>query len=132
MEVVSFKSYKKGALEGFMDIHIPELDWTLKNCSLFSSNGRRWVQMPTRSYQDDKGETKYQEVIQMPKELKNKFTEQALKAYKEFSQVKVEEPKQESNDMELPFQLVKQKPLPAMVVVLAKAVSARTEIAPPL
>lgn len=103
MEVVSFKSYKKGALEGFMDIHIPELDWTLKNCSLFSSNGRRWVQMPTRSYQDDKGETKYQEVIQMPKELKNKFTEQALKAYKEFSQVKVEEPKQESNDMELPF-----------------------------
>jgi hypothetical protein len=86
MKVVNFREVNKGSLQGFLDIFLPELNWTITGCGLFSKGDRRWVSMPSRSKKDpDTGQITYSDVISMPQELRGKFSYAALQAYKEYT-----------------------------------------------
>lgn len=86
MKVVNFTPLNKGSLQGFLDIFIPSLNWTICGCGLFQKEDRKWVSMPSRSKKDpDTGMITYSDVISMSKEDKGKFSSAAMQAYKDYS-----------------------------------------------
>jgi hypothetical protein len=84
VEIKNFKSMQKGSLSAFVDIYFPKIQWTVRGFQYFVSGSKRWVSMPSRSYQDDNGKTCYSEILSMPKEMKAKFSEEALKVIDEY------------------------------------------------
>jgi hypothetical protein len=86
MQVVNYKPINKGTLQGFIDIFIPSLNWTITGCGLFMKENRKWVNMPSRSKKDpDTGVITYSDVISMSKEDKSRFSNDAIQAYKEYN-----------------------------------------------
>ena len=85
MEVKNFRPINKGSLVGYIDIFLPKLDWTICGCGYFVSGDKKWVNLPTRGYKDEEGKQCYADIISMPKEMKKRFSDDALKAYAEFS-----------------------------------------------
>lgn len=94
MEIRGYRPVKKGNLDGFLDVYIPQLDWIIKGCGLFINGGQKWVNMPSRAYKDEEGKTRYDDIISMPKDLKDKFSSHVLKAYASYQPPppQVEEP----------------------------------------
>lgn len=92
MEIKGYRSVKKGNLDGYLDVFIPELQWTIKGCGLFINGDKKWVNPPSRQYKDPEGKLSYADIISMPKDMKEKFSARALKAY---DQYKPEEPEPE-------------------------------------
>jgi hypothetical protein len=84
MEIKNYRAINKGSLNGYLDIYLPKLDWTLHGCGYFVSNGKRWISLPSRPYKDEAGKQCYADIISMPKEVKSKFSEMALVAYDAF------------------------------------------------
>jgi hypothetical protein len=54
--VIDFRPYEKGTLRGFFSLVIG--DMTFAGFSVHEKNGKRWVGMPAREYQQD-GERKF-------------------------------------------------------------------------
>lgn len=86
MKVKKYRECKKGTLQGFMDIYLPKLKWTIKSCGLFykEDEDRYWVNLPARTYKDPNGVERYAYIIDMPKEMKEEFCTKALEAYREW------------------------------------------------
>lgn len=99
LEIRDFKAVKKGLLEGFLTVYVKEWDVILRDCGLFSMNDRKWVNLPSKSYTDAEGKTKYAALIDMSKEKKEKFSKECLQALKTYSQA----PAQKIADEEFPF-----------------------------
>jgi len=99
MEIKNFKAVSKGSLQGFLEIYLPELGWTLKDCGLFSANGKSWINMPQKTYKDKEGKEKYFSLIHMDEDKYKAFGVDALEAYKKFSQQKPPEPQEDIFDL---------------------------------
>jgi DNA-binding cell septation regulator SpoVG len=84
LEIKGYRSVKKGSLDGYLDVFIPNLNWTICGCGLFINGDKKWVNMPARSVKNEEGKITYQDIIAMPKDLKNKFSSAALEAYKKY------------------------------------------------
>jgi len=82
IEAKNFRSHKSGALQGYVDLFLPELGWTLKGCGVFASSSREWITSPSKQYKDDNGETKYSPILEMPKDKREAFSDEAMKALK--------------------------------------------------
>ena len=81
IECLKFKSVNKGLLVGFADFYIPKTGIEIFGCQLFQKEGKRWINMPSREYANDKGEKKYMEYVRFREPShKEIFTELALKA----------------------------------------------------
>ena len=63
MEIMKYKPYVKGALRGFFDVYIPKTGMEIFGCSLHAKGNQYWVNLPTREWQDESGETKYINVV---------------------------------------------------------------------
>lgn len=87
MKIKKFRECKKGTLQGFLDIYLPKIKWTLKGCGLFlnADENRYWVNLPARTYKDPEGKERYAYIIDMPKEMKEEFCTKALEAYWEWT-----------------------------------------------
>lgn len=104
--VKNFRAFQKGALQGYLDIDLGEPNWTIKGCTLFNSNGRSWVNLPTRAYKDENGENKYAHIIEMTPEGFKDFSEKCLEAYKDFinnSSPSIKSPEAEIDLLDMPF-----------------------------
>lgn len=56
----AFKQVNKGVLIGFANIYIPKWGVEIFGVSLFEKNGKRWISMPSREYEDKTdGKKKY-------------------------------------------------------------------------
>lgn len=84
MEIKNYRPIKKGTLDGYLDIHIPQMDWTIMGCGLFISGNKKWVNPPSRQYKDQEGKLCYSDIITMSKEERNRFSAAALKAYERY------------------------------------------------
>lgn len=81
MECTGFKSFKSGCLKGFCDFYIKGLDLQIKECALFSKEGRRWISFPKKEYKTKNGEKKYINFLQFKStESRDKFETEAKKA----------------------------------------------------
>lgn len=60
-----FKEHVQGALQGFADLVIEPLGIRLHDCTFNHSadGGAEWVGLPSRQYQDAKGEKKYARLV---------------------------------------------------------------------
>jgi hypothetical protein len=82
VEIKGYRAVKKGNLDGYLDVYIPSMNWVIKGCGLFINGNKKWVNPPSRQYKDPEGKTCYADIISMPKDVKEAFSDKALEAYK--------------------------------------------------
>jgi len=84
IECRKFKSYEKGSLLGFADLYFSNWGIEVLGCSVYQKNGHMWVNLPSKEFKNEAGETKYTSVIKFSsKNQKIAFEEQATQAVKE-------------------------------------------------
>lgn len=111
-KIVEYRKVEnKKNLKGYLDIYCTDKKWMIKGCSVFANGEKFWVNMPSRPYKNESGETKYADTIQMHKEEQDEFSQQviaAMKAYdpnapKAFVQKKAEPAVTQDDMFDLPF-----------------------------
>lgn len=80
MKIKKFKSYERGSLQGFFEVELPS-GMCIRDLTLHSKDGSRWVGYPSKPYTDEDGNTKYQNQIFFPdKAVHQKFQQGLLSA----------------------------------------------------
>lgn len=109
IEVLKFRSHTKGALLGFADIFIDKTGMEIYGCTMYQKDGRRWVNLPQKEYEEN-GEKKYAPVVRFRnKAHQTAFQDQALDAIDEWcaqnaASVQEEEPPEAFQEEEgIPF-----------------------------
>ncbi len=96
IECVEFKSHASGALQGFANFRVPKMGIEIFGCGVFMKDGKRWLSLPSREYQDkDSGEKKYISIMRfMDKSHHEAFCKAALQAMDEWcvKNAQVDEP----------------------------------------
>lgn len=103
IECLKYKPVNKGTLLGYADLFVPKMGIEIFGCSLHQKDGRRWINLPSREYTDNKGEKKFFSIIRFPnKAHMEEFSKQAKEAIER--KAMIEEPKQSSFiDEDVPF-----------------------------
>ena len=98
----------KKNMVGFADVYDTEKEWLIRGCAIFKDGNRAWVNMPSQTYKNEQGETKYASMVMMQRSTQDKFSSQVIEALKVYDPkapkpfvLKKEEPKEEQ--FELPF-----------------------------
>ena len=56
IEIISFNSYRKNTLQGFLSARLAETGLETRDIALHQENGKRWLQLPAKPYKKpDKG-----------------------------------------------------------------------------
>lgn len=104
--VRSWRPYQSGALRGFVDLEILELDLIIKECKVFQGQKGSWINLPEREYEKD-GERNWTPYLQFSsKERKEEFRKSSLEAMRTFlknEQQKKNEPPADRDQHEIPF-----------------------------
>lgn len=58
MEIINYIEINKGCLIGHFDVRIAELGMTIRGCSYFEKEGKRWVGMPSSRIENKDGSAK--------------------------------------------------------------------------
>lgn len=104
IEVLKFTPYRKGFLLGFADVYVPKMGLEIHGMSLAEKNGKRWVNMPSKEFKDDKGETKYAPIMKFrDKDLNTRFCATALEAIEKVMPAESAEVSNNEDQMGLPF-----------------------------
>lgn len=53
IEIVSFKPFSKNTLQGFATIRMTNVGVEIRDVTLHEKNGKRWIQLPSKSYEKD-------------------------------------------------------------------------------
>ena len=53
VEVTSFKPFQKNTLQGFATLRLTNIGLEIRDVCLHEKSGKRWVQLPSKSYQKD-------------------------------------------------------------------------------
>ena len=62
-----WKPYQKNSLQGFFNLTINDIGLSIEGVGYFNNNeGKKWLTLPTKSYQAKDGKTKYQPFISFP------------------------------------------------------------------
>ena len=101
IEIKFFRKYEKNTLKGFLTVLLQPSGIEIRDLTLHEKNGKRWVNMPNKPYEDE-GETKYSYIVFFPdKDRAQKFQEATLKALDKY---RPPEPDPEPiEDDDLPF-----------------------------
>ena len=76
--MIGFKSHKSGSLLGFANLFVPKWGVEVYGCTLHQKEGRRWLNLPSREYEDENGERKYLNILRLrEKSHYNSFTSQS-------------------------------------------------------
>ena len=65
MKILNFKEYQKNTLRGFFDLAL-DSGLLIRGMTYHVKNGNRWVAFPSKPYEDEDGETKYQNILYIP------------------------------------------------------------------
>lgn len=75
MQIEDYKAINHPVLKASFTVHLPEWQgFIIRECKLFESGSRRWVQLPSREYEKD-GKKKYWPYVA----FKNREREDAFK-----------------------------------------------------
>lgn len=73
MEITKYRELNKGNLLGFASVKISKWGFYINDLAIFSKNGNRWINFPSRSYESPEG-TKYASYCGFEeKEMKSSF-----------------------------------------------------------
>tara|TARA_R110002126_G_scaffold185420_2_gene333947 strand:- start:191 stop:535 length:345 start_codon:yes stop_codon:yes gene_type:complete len=103
IECFDFKSHASGALQGFANFRLAKMGIELFGCGVFMKNGKRWVSLPSREFNDkDTGEKKYISIMRfMDKAHGDAFSNGALVAFDSWCEKNA--PKEEKPSEFIPF-----------------------------
>ena len=83
VEILSYRPYQRNTLCGFCEISF--LCLQIRDCSHHRKDDQEWISLPNKSYQDDRGNTKYYPLIQFAdKDDHWKFQDAAKDALKRY------------------------------------------------
>lgn len=96
LTVSNIQPINKGSVICKCDVHIAPWKMTLKEVMVFQKGAQRWINLPSKQYTNESGETKYTEVIAFDNDaIKTSFRNQitsAIDAYLEQNpEMKVED-----------------------------------------
>jgi len=84
VECKKFTPYKKGNLQGFADLYVDKWGVTIYGCSLFKKEGKRWINFPSKEYEEE-GEKKFIPMMNFEsKHHQFAFSEKAKQAIDQF------------------------------------------------
>lgn len=84
MNIVSFRSFEKNTLRGFFTVILSN-GLEIRDLCLHSKNGKSWIQMPSKPYEDEHGNKKWSYIVHFPnKDISNIFQKQVIEALKKF------------------------------------------------
>ena len=87
IKILNFKKFEKGFLYGFADIAVPlwGTNLIIRGCKIFTKEGKQWVNLPSREFQNDQGETKYAPLVAIEDDaIYKKFTAGLTEAWNEY------------------------------------------------
>lgn len=98
IECINFRECKKGTLLGFADFALPKMGIEIHGCTVHKKNDSKWVNLPSKEYQNKEGETKYAPIVKFIElDHYRGFQKHALEAVNKFLQT----PQQQHD--EIPF-----------------------------
>jgi len=59
LEITKFREVHKNTLQGFISVRLGNIGLEIRDISLHQKNGKEWLAMPSRPYQDSEGNRKY-------------------------------------------------------------------------
>lgn len=80
IKIVNFRPLGKNTLRGFLTIHFIDIGLVVKDVCLHQKDGKRWLQLPSRSYQKKDGTVAYAYVMEFEKKDYWIFQDSALTA----------------------------------------------------
>lgn len=81
MEILNYKRIDKGCLIGRFDVKIPEWGMTIRGCSYFEKEGKRWLGMPSSRFENKDGSVKNYDHVVFDKGTRVRF-DAALKRFR--------------------------------------------------
>jgi hypothetical protein len=85
VEIKDFRPYERNTLKGFLTVLLQPSGLEIRDLTVHQKGDRRWVNMPSRPYQNSEGKTSYSFIILFPdKERSQRFQDVALKALDEY------------------------------------------------
>lgn len=73
MNIINFKEINKGYLKARFDVEIQEWGVTIRSCSLFDKEGKKWICLPSQQYKGKDGSNKHFDYVVFEKDKKNRF-----------------------------------------------------------
>ena len=77
MKILNWKAFSKNTLQGFFDLQL-DSGLLIVGMTYHSQNGRRWVNFPAKPYEDENGQTQWQNIVKIPDEDRNKKFQQLV------------------------------------------------------
>ena len=83
MEILNFKQINKGCLIARFDVKIPEWGLTLRGCSIFEKEGKRWIGVPSTRLESKDGSSKNYDHVVFDKAVRSRFDSTCLQKIKD-------------------------------------------------
>jgi hypothetical protein len=81
IEITKWRKFEKNSLQGFCNILMTNIGLEIQDGTVHEKDGKKWVGLPAKPYQDDEGNTKYSYIVKfVDKEKYQQFQKAALKA----------------------------------------------------
>lgn len=104
IECMKFKALEKGALIGYADFYVSSMGIEIFGCAVFSSNGKKWISMPSREFKDHEGNKKFIPLFRFrEKEQQQSFSKQAWLAIQEYQKHEHKQVVESDDDIDLFF-----------------------------
>ena len=99
-EITKFRKFQRNSLQGFLNILMTNVGLEIRDATLHEKDGKRWIGLPAKPYEDESGNTKYSYIIKfVDKDKYQQFQKATLKA---LDQYRVDEG-EELPDQDIPF-----------------------------
>jgi len=80
LELIKYKAYKSGSLEGFADFRLTDVCLEIYGAMLFEKDGKRWILLPQKEYRKKNGGRAWQTLLKFTDaEAYHDFQKSALK-----------------------------------------------------
>lgn len=99
MDILNYKEIKKGCLIGRFDVKISEWGMTIRGCTYFEKEGKRWVGMPSSRIENKDGSVKNYDHVVFDKPMRARFDTACLEKIKSGQY----QTKQEQPENKIPF-----------------------------
>ena len=85
IECLKFTPFSKGVVLGFFDIYVEKWGIEIHGCSICEKNGGKWINFPSKEFEDEKGEKKWKQLMRFRDvEHKGKFNSLVVKEVERF------------------------------------------------
>jgi len=104
IKILGYKEVNKGAILGSVSIQIEKWSLTINRITVFQKDNRRWISMPSESFEKD-GEKKYFPLVKFDeREVMDRFSRHVLESLDEYLlKLNAQEPRRHEEQEELPF-----------------------------